>query len=111
MCIVHIMYRGTPHTECKAPTQVYTKVMVEQLRSITDECLVTQPNARPSTDKLMQHPWLAENGADGNILCELIDERALPPEKDKHQLHQAVAVVAQRAFNSVQELERQRPRA
>ena len=58
-----------------------------------------------------EHPLLAENWADGNNLCELIDEKALPPGKDKPQLHQAVAVVAQRAFNSVQELERQRPRA
>jgi len=84
MCLLEMVSRGSPYSECSSPGQIYKKVIAgekprvlkrvkdNQLRDLVEKCTGLDPHERPSAAECLQDIWLCEvRGEDGNELCEL----------------------------------------
>ena len=95
MCLLEMVSRTFPYSECQTAGQIYKKVVTgekplvlkrikdEQLRKIVEQCLQVEPEARPSAQDLLAHPFLEDNQEDDDQQCDLIPENEVVDSDDE----------------------------
>lgn len=90
MCLLEMLMKGSPYTECTTPGQVYKKVIAGEkplslrrikdplLRGLIDQC-IGKAELRPTAGELLKHPWLVAE-EDGNKTADLWPREEVPPE-------------------------------
>ena len=86
MCLVEMVSRQYPYSECTTPGQIYKKVIASEkpqvlsrvkdatLRHIIEVCLDTNPENRPTAQDLLADPYWSQIDVDGDRLAEIIEE-------------------------------------
>ena len=86
MCLVEMVSRQYPYSECTTPGQIYKKVISSEkpqvlsrvkdptLRHIIEVCLDTLPENRPTAEELLADPYWCQIEVDGDRLAEINEE-------------------------------------
>jgi hypothetical protein len=92
MCLLEMVARKYPYSECTTPGQIYKKVINNEkpkalsqikddaLRHIIEVCLETDPNNRPTANELLGDPYWNQSD-DGDKLAEIAEE----PESEEDE--------------------------
>ena len=95
MCLVEMVSRQYPYSECTTPGQIYKKVISNEkpkvlsrikdpaLRHIIEVCLDTDPDNRPTADDLLADPYWNQLDAEGDKLAEITEEEEGEGEDEK----------------------------
>ena len=96
MCLLEMVSRKYPYSECTTPGQIYKKVISNErpkslsqvkddaLRHIMEVCLDTDPTNRPTASELLADPYWGQSD-DGDKLAEIIEEPSVEEKQDSDE--------------------------
>ncbi|RKP19856.1 kinase-like protein, partial [Rozella allomycis CSF55] len=85
MCVLEMVTREYPYSECTNPAQIFRKVTQgikpaalgsiedEEIRMFIEMCIDHNPETRPSSDELLDHPFLRIEESSPAVVGALVD--------------------------------------